>query len=260
MAALTLYHGAPTGPSLTVLAALFETGLEADLKPIDLAAGARHAGEVPLSFEVNYSVEGEGPVLVVDGEPTADSVFIGCLLDDLAPGSGLRPTDPYARWEMMAWCRWMIERLAPGAAALANIAWTSPKLAALDDAAFEALIAPIEAQDLRERWVQTRGGALSDDHRAASEARVNEACDKIEKRLADREWIMGAFSLADLESYAWVAPMRDLLPAAFADKPRLAVWLARVAGRPSVVRAMELAPGEEAAHGFAPGPEINRWG
>ncbi|MBT2187016.1 glutathione S-transferase family protein [Sphingobium nicotianae] len=260
MTTLFLYHGEPTGPSLTVLAALFESGLAADLLHIDLAMAQRHAGEVPLGFEANYSVEGEGPVLVVDGEPTVDSVFIGCLLDDLAPQSGLRPTDPYLRWEMMAWCRWMIERLAPGAAALANIAWTTPRLAALDDAEFEGLVAPIEADDLRDRWRQTRAGLLSDDHRKASEARVHEATKKIDDRLADRDWIMGDFSLADLESYAWVAPMRDLIPAAFEGKPRLAAWLERVKTRPSVARALAQAQKPEPAHGFAPGPEINRWG
>jgi GST-like protein len=257
---MTLYHGEPTGPSLTVLAALFESGLDADLVAIDLAMAERHNGIVPLSFEANYSVEGEGPVLLVDGEPTVDSVFIGCLLDDLAPESGLRPRDPYARWEMMAWCRWIIERLAPGAAALANNAWTAPRLAALADAAFAAMIAPIEADDLRERWTQTRAGQLSDEHRAASQARVHEAARKIDDRLADRAWIMGQFSLADLESYAWMAPMRELLPAAFADRPRLIAWLERVKARPSVARALALARTLEPAHGFAPGPEINRWG
>jgi len=257
---MTLYHGEPTGPSLTVLAALFESGLEADLRPIDLAMGERHAGAIPLDDEVNYSVEGEGPVLVADGEPLCDSVFIGCFLDDAAPGCGLRPADPYLRWEMMAWCRWIIERLAPGVAALANHSWTTPRLAALDDAAFAAITGRIVAQDLRERWDTTRAGALSDEHRAASEARVQEAAGKIEDRLADRDWIMGAFSLADLESFAWIAPMRDLLPAAFEGKPRLAAWLDRVAARPSVQRALAQARTAEPARGFAPGPEINRWG
>ena len=42
MMALTLYHGEPNGPSLTVLAALFETGVEAELRYIDLARCQRH--------------------------------------------------------------------------------------------------------------------------------------------------------------------------------------------------------------------------
>ena len=257
---MTLHHGEPAGPSLTVLAALFEAGVEADLRPIDLAMAERHTSGIPLNQEAQYSVEGEGPVLVVDGEALTDSLFIGCYLDDIAPGCGLRPADPYLRWEMMAWCRWVVERLAPGAAALANLAWVTPRLATLDDIAFARMLEAIETQDLRARWIETRKGWLSDDHRAASEARVHEAARKVDGRLKDRDWIMGDFSLADLETYAWLAPMRALMPAAFAGKPALSAWLGRVAARPSVVRALAQARTAQPAHGFAPGPEINRWG
>lgn len=257
---MILYHGEPTGPSLAVLAALFESGLDAELRPIDLKKAERHAGGVPRAFEVDYSVEGEGPVLVVGDDVLCDSVFIGCYFDDAAPGCGLRPTDPYERWQMMAWCRWIIERLAPGASALANRAWTTPRIASLDDESFERMIAPIASLDLRERWRETRAGILAEEHRTASEARVDESAKKIEERLTDRQWLMGDFSLADLESYAWIAPMRDLLPEAFSSKPRLAQWIARVEARPSVQRAFAQARGDDAAHAFAPGPEINRWG
>src|SRR3954447_23275574 len=72
---LTLYHGEPNGPSLTVLAALYESGLDAELVPIDLAKGERHT-KAERDREVEMSIEGEGPVLVADGEPMADSVFL----------------------------------------------------------------------------------------------------------------------------------------------------------------------------------------
>ena len=71
----TLYHGAPNGPSLTVLAALFEKQVEAECVAIDLAGGERHRIDALRAVEVEMSVEGEGPVLVVDGVPMADSVF-----------------------------------------------------------------------------------------------------------------------------------------------------------------------------------------
>ena len=39
-----LYHGEPNGPSLSVLAALEESGLDIECRPIDLLArGAAHA-------------------------------------------------------------------------------------------------------------------------------------------------------------------------------------------------------------------------
>ena len=72
------------------------------------------------------SIEGEGPVLVADGEPMADSVFLAQYLDEAAGGS-LQPTDPYARWEMEMWCRFIIERVAPAAALLGNRAHPDPE-------------------------------------------------------------------------------------------------------------------------------------
>jgi GST-like protein len=71
---------------------------------------------------------------------------------------------------------------------------------------------------------------------------------------------MGPFGIADLETYAWLAGMRALLPDAFAGKPRLAAWLARVAARPSVARALSLGHSDAPEKVWAPGPEINRWG
>ena len=127
---MTLYHGEPNGPSLTVLAALFETGTQADLVAIDLAAGARHAGPA-LGREAEMSIEGEGPVLVAEGEAMADSVFLAQYLDE-ASGGALQPADPYARWEMEMWCRFVIERVAPAAAFLGNRAHLTPKLKAME--------------------------------------------------------------------------------------------------------------------------------
>jgi GST-like protein len=98
---MTVYHGEPNGPSFTVLAALFESGLDAALVYIDLAKGRRHDLACAQQPEVAMSVEGEGPVVVVDGEGMTDSVFIACYLDGVGAGK-LRPKDPYARWEMMS--------------------------------------------------------------------------------------------------------------------------------------------------------------
>jgi len=92
---MTLYHGEPNGPSLTVLAALFAKEVEAELVHIDLASGARHTLACAQEPQVAMSVEGEGPVLVVEGEAMTDSVFIGCYLDDVGRGAKLRPADPY---------------------------------------------------------------------------------------------------------------------------------------------------------------------
>jgi GST-like protein len=248
----TLYHGEPNGPSLTVLATLFAKEVPAELVHIDLTRGERHA--LPCAREplVAMSIEGEGPVLVADGEAMTDSVFIACYLDDVGRGAALRPTDAYGRWETMTWCRQMIERTAPAAACLGCRAHP-PRADA-------ALLQRIGSVDLRSRWQQILAGNFSEDQLGDSRTKIRQAVDKIEKRIDGRQWLMGTFSIADIESYAWLAGMVPLVPEAFEASPRTASWLARVKASPAVARALSLARTPDPAASWSVGPEINRWG
>lgn len=257
---MTLYHGEPNGPSLTVLAMLDEKGLVADLVRIDLARMGRHGVECPRNIMVEMSVEGEGPVLVADGEAMSDSLFIACYLDDVGDGPALRPSDPYARWEMMMWCRQIIERLAPAAVYLGCKAYLHDALGAMPDEDYAVRAASIASVDLRERWDDVRHGNFAGDKLADSRAKVVQAVGRCEARLADREWLMDDFSIADLETYAWLAGMTELMPEAFGGAPRTQGWLWRVRTRRSVSRTLALASVVEPGKSWAPGPEINRWG
>jgi GSH-dependent disulfide-bond oxidoreductase len=249
---LTLYHGEPNGPSLTVLAALFAKDVTAELVPIALERGARH--ELPCAREplVALSIEGEGPVLVADGEPMSDSLFIACYLDDVGRGVALRPPGAHARWEVMAWCRQLIERTAPAAALLGCHAHP-PRIEA-------TTLAKIASIDLRARWESVSGGRFTPEQLADSRTKIGQATERTEARLERREWLMGGFSLADLESYAWLAGMRAVVPEAFAQRPRTGEWLARVREHPAVARALALARSPDPSAIWSVGPEINRWG
>ncbi|MBC2778602.1 glutathione S-transferase family protein [Parasphingopyxis sp. GrpM-11] len=257
---MTLYHGEPNGPSLTVLAALYETGLDADLVPIDLSLGERHR-KAPLGVESAMSIEGEGPVLEVNGEAMADSVFLAQYLDERAGGAGLQPSDPLAHWEMMMWCRYIIERVAPAAAYLGNRAHGTARLKNLDGPAFDMLTDAISSVDLKQRWIDIRNGDFDEAKVADSATKISEAVDKLEERLADgRDWLMGDFSIADLESYAWLAGMVSILPSAFDRAENATAWMVRVKARPSVAAALACAQSDDPTTAWAPGPEINRWG
>jgi GST-like protein len=246
----TLYHGEPNGPSLTVLAALFEKGAQAALERIDLAAGERHDARVPHAMEVEHSIEGEGPVLVVDGIPMADSVFLACYLDDVGSSPALRPAAPYDRWRMMTWCRYVIERVAPAASYLGVHA--NPPARVPDGAT---------SIDLAQRWSDAVAGRFDESRLADSRAKITQAVERIEQELGHGgDWLIGDFSIADLESYAWLAGMPALVPDAFADRPRTTAWLARVKARPAVARALATATTAAPELVWAPGPEINRWG
>jgi GST-like protein len=248
----TLYHGEPNGPSLAVLATLFAKQVPAELVHIDLARGERHA--LPCAREplVAMSIEGEGPVLVADGEAMTDSVFIACYLDDVGRGPALRPADAYDRWETMKWCRQMIERIAPAAAYLGCRAHP-PRADA-------AVLERIASVDLRVRWEQIVAGRFSEEKLTDSRTKIRQAVERIEAQLADRDWLMGAYSIADLESYAWLAGMVGLVPEAFAARPRTRDWLARVKASPAVAKALSLARTTDPTTSWSVGPEINRWG
>ena len=257
-----LYHGEPNGPSLSVLAALYESGLDIDCKPIDLLAGERHAlPGVSDSVALDFAVEGEGPVLVADGEAMSEAVFLAQYFDEAAGGCGLQPSDPYARWQMLMWCRQATERLSPAVAYLGNLAWSQKRLAAMSQDEFHKLAGAIGSEDLRQRWQELRDGAVDAAKVEDSKTKVAQFVARVEAQLVDgREWLMGPFSIADLETYAWLRPMRELEATAFAGQDRCRAWMDRVEARPSVQEALGRATADNSAHAFAPGPEINRWG
>lgn len=257
-----LYHGEPNGPSLSVLAALFESGLEMETRSIDLLKGERHTlPGASDSVALDYAVEGEGPVLVVDGEAMAEAVFLAQYFDEAAGGSGLQPGDPYARWQMLMWCRQATERLSPAVAYLGNLAWSQKRLAAMAPGEFERLLGTIASEDQRQRWHELRDDSVDAAKVADSKTKVAQFTARVETQLADgREWLMGPFSIADLETFAWLRPMRELEVDAFAGQDRCLAWMDRLEARPSVRKALARATTDNPAHAFAPGPEINRWG
>lgn len=261
-----LYHGQPNGASLTVLAALEEAGEEAGLaiecRLIDLLAGERHAlPDLAESIALDLGIEGEGPVLVVDGEAMTESVFLAQYINEVAGGAGLQPTDAYAHWEMMMWCRQMTERLSPAAALLGNMATSMAQVGAIPAEDFAGVTGRIVSDDLRDRWQALHDGSVDAAQVADSEAKIVAAVERCERQLADgREWLMGPFSIADLVTYSWLAGMESIQPAAFANAPQTSAWLARVAARPSVVAALARATVSDPLRAWAPGPEINRWG
>ena len=61
----------------------------------------------------------------------------------------------------------------------------------------------------------------------------------LNKRLADREFIAGDYSIADIASYPWVQPERQ--GQNIDEFPHLKRWKAAIASRPAVQRAYAIA-------------------
>lgn len=262
MTAAILYHGEPNGPSLSVLAALAESGLDIECRPINLLKGERYTlpgAEQTLASDM--AVEGEGPVLLKDGETMSEAVFLAQYFDDAAGGCGLQPKDAYAHWEMMMWCRQTTERLAPAVAYIGNLATSQSVVGAMDEAEFAAIAKSVFSDDLRERWQDLRDDRVDAAKLEDSKSKVAQFVERVDEKLADgREWLMGDFSIADLETFAWLRPMAALEAAAFNGKLRAAAWMERLEHRPCIQAALARATVDDPSHAFAPGPEINRWG
>ncbi len=62
----------------------------------------------------------------------------------------------------------------------------------------------------------------------------------LNKRLADREFIAGDYSIADMACYPWVVP-HERQAQNMNDFPHLQRWFRAIAGRPATVRAYAIA-------------------
>jgi GSH-dependent disulfide-bond oxidoreductase len=60
----------------------------------------------------------------------------------------------------------------------------------------------------------------------------------LNKRLADREFIAGAYSIADMAAYPWIVP-HEAQGQALDDFPHLKRWFESIKSRPATVRAYE---------------------
>ncbi len=62
----------------------------------------------------------------------------------------------------------------------------------------------------------------------------------LDNRLADREFVAGAYSIADMASYPWIVPY-ERQGQRLDDLPNLQRWFETIRARPAVMRAYELA-------------------
>jgi GSH-dependent disulfide-bond oxidoreductase len=63
----------------------------------------------------------------------------------------------------------------------------------------------------------------------------------LNKRLADREFIAGAYSIADMAAYPWVVP-HEAQGQTLADFAHIKRWFDAIKTRPATIRAYDLAP------------------
>jgi len=119
----------------------------------------------------------------------------------------LMPQDFRGRWECLQWLYWQVGGLGPMAGQNHHF----------------LLYAADKIPYAIERYVNETGRLYA----------------VLNRRLADRDFIAGDYSIADIASYPWIRPERQRQN--LADFPHLKRWKAEIAARPAVVRAYEIA-------------------
>ena len=195
----------PTPNGWKVSIALEEMGLPYEVKPVNIGAGEQFTPEF-LAISPNNRmpalVDPEGP----DGKPL--SIFeSGAILQYLANKSGqFYPTDIRARAEVDQWLFWQVGGLGPMAGQTHHFRQYAPAL----------------IKDQRQIAYGVR--RYTDE--------TNRLYGVLNKRLADRDYVAGDYSVADMAIWPWILPGpqgQDL-----EDFHHLKAWMERVGERPAV--------------------------
>jgi len=200
------YWTTPNGHKITIF--LEEADLPYSIVPVNISKGEQFKPEF-LRFSPNNRI----PAIVdnapaVGGRPV--SVFeSGAILVYLGDKTGkFLPTEPYSRVEVMQWLFWQMGGLGPMAGQNHHFSQYAP----------EKIPYAIE------RYVEE----------------TNRLYGVLDKRLADREFVAGDCSIADMASYPWVVPY-ERQGQRLDEFPNLKRWFETIRARPAVTRAYELA-------------------
>jgi GSH-dependent disulfide-bond oxidoreductase len=200
------YWTTPNGHKITIF--LEEADLPYSIVPVNISKGEQFKPEF-LRFSPNNRI----PAIVdnapaVGGRPV--SVFeSGAILVYLGDKTGkFLPTEPYSRVEVMQWLFWQMGGLGPMAGQNHHFSQYAP----------EKMLYAIE------RYVKE----------------TNRLYGVLDKRLADREFVAGDYSIADMASYPWVVPY-ERQGQRLDEFPNLKRWFETIRARPAVTRAYELA-------------------
>ena len=205
---MKLYSGPVSLFSAKVRIAIDEKRLACEHVSVGWSLERRYLPHHPEVLALNPKAQ--VPVLV-DGEVAVyDSTQIFEYLEDRYPKPALHPADVAGR----ARCR----RLE---------AWA-------DEIAFQPVWDLVE-----EVFYPPRTGARDVRRAESARARLTELHAELDRELAGREYLCGAFSVADIGAFVMVATGAALGAAPDAKHERLLAWLARTGARPAVRREME---------------------
>ena len=182
---------------------LEEAGIEYEIRPVNISKGEQFAPAF-LKISPNNRI----PAIVDhdpgDGEGPLAQFESGAILQYLAEKTGkFMPTDARGRAEVLQWLNWQMGGIGP---------MFGQYLHFVD-------YAPEDLPYAKERYTREAERLLG----------------VLDKRLEDREYVAGVYSIADMAIYPWVRQRIERFEG-FASVER---WASAVAERPATIRAYE---------------------
>jgi len=200
------YWTTPNGHKITMF--LEEAGVPYDIKPIDIGKGEQFQPDF-LKIAPNNRIPA-----ILDTEPADGgapiSVFeSGAILTYLAEKTGkFLPTAIRERADTLQWLNWQMGGLGPMAGQNHHFVQYAPE----------------RIKYAMDRYVNE----------------TNRLYGVLNKRLADREFVAGEYSIADMASYPWIVP-HERQQQNLDDFPHLKRWFEAIKARPATERAYALA-------------------
>jgi GSH-dependent disulfide-bond oxidoreductase len=200
------YWTTPNGHKITIF--LEEAGLPYRIIPVNIGKGQQFARDF-LAISPNNRI----PAIVdqdpADGGQPIEMFESGAILLYLADKTGrFIPADLRGRVETIQWVFWQMGNLGPMAGQNNHFS----------------------------NYAVERIPYAMDRYRNE----VNRLYGVLDRRLADRAFIAGDYSIADMASYPWIVP-HERQGQKLADFPNLKRWFETVRARPAVVRAYDKA-------------------
>ena len=200
------YWTTPNGHKITI--ALEELGLPYRIRPVNIGKGEQFEPAF-LRISPNNRIPAIVDDAPADGQGPLSIFESGAILSYLAEKTGrLLPAETRGKFEVLQWVFWQVGGLGPMAGQNHHFRnYSAEKLTYAID-----------------RYVNE----------------TNRLYGVLNKRLSDREFIAGDYSIADMASYPWVVPYQNQ-GQNIDDFPHLKRWLETIRARPATERAYALA-------------------
>src|ERR1700730_11801023 len=197
------YWTTPNGHKVTMF--LEETGMPYTIHPVNIGKGDQFKPEF-LKISPNNRIPAIVDTAPTDGGEPIAMFESGAILLYLADKIGrFIPRDFRARLDCIQWLFWQMGNLGPLAGQNHHFVHYAP----------EKIPYAID------RYVNETGRLYA----------------VLNKRLADREFITGEYTIGDIASYPWVLPERQSQN--IDEFPNAKRWKADIAARPATIRAYE---------------------